>query len=84
MILKQAHFAYVNHAWNQPVQSNEGKVSCSRKQWEPLMGLELTPDRHPPIASQTRDPLGQANPVPCKVINKYPGPNFIIKDLPSV
>ena len=27
---------------NQPVLSNEGKVSCSRKQWEPLMGLELT------------------------------------------
>ena len=23
---------------NQPVLSNEGKGSCSRKQWEPLMG----------------------------------------------
>jgi len=33
-IVKQAIFANVNHAricsWNQPVLSNEGKVSCSR------------------------------------------------------
>ena len=27
-----------------PVLSNEGKVSCSRKQWEPLIGLELATD----------------------------------------
>ena len=57
-IVKQAFFAYVNQAWirswNQPVLSNEGKVSCSRKQRKPLTGLELTTDRHPPITSQTR------------------------------
>ena len=44
-------FVYVIHArirsWNQPVLSNEGKVSCSRKQQGPLLGLELTTDRHP-------------------------------------
>ena len=43
--MKHATFAYVNHArirsWNQPVPSNEGQVSCSSKQQEPLMGLEL-------------------------------------------
>jgi len=42
-IVKQAMFAYVNHAqirsWNQPVLSNEGKVSCPRKQRGPLLGL---------------------------------------------
>jgi len=27
---------------NQPVLSNKGKVSCSRKQLGPLMGLEPT------------------------------------------
>ena len=54
-------FAYVDHArissWNQPVLSNEGKVSCSRKQQGPLLGLELTTDKHPPTTSQTRYPL---------------------------
>ena len=54
-------YASVNHArirsWNQPVLSNESKVSCSRKQREPLMGLKLTTDRYPPIMSQTRYPL---------------------------
>jgi len=43
--MKQAIFAYVNHtrncSWNQPVPSNKGEVSCSRKQREPLMGLKL-------------------------------------------
>ena len=29
-------------SWNQPVLSNKGKVSCSRKQRGPLMGLEPT------------------------------------------
>ena len=29
------------------------RVSCVRKQREPLMGLELTTARHPPIMSQT-------------------------------
>ena len=36
--------------------SHESKVSCSRKQQEPLMGLELTNERHPPITSQRRYP----------------------------
>jgi len=65
--VKQAISAYVNHARirscnqpvlgneNQPVLGNEGKVSCSRKQWEPLMGLKLTPDRHPPIISRLNE-----------------------------
>jgi len=39
LIVKQAHFAYVNHtrigSWNQPVLSNEG---CSRKPREPWLG----------------------------------------------
>ena len=39
-IAKQESFAYVNHArihsWNLPVLSNGDKVSCSRKQREPL------------------------------------------------
>jgi len=43
--VKQAIFAYVNHArihsWNQTVLNNECKVSCSRKQQELLMGLKL-------------------------------------------
>ena len=50
LVVKQAMFAYVNyawsHSWNQPVLSNESKVSCSRKQREPLLGLKLTTDRH--------------------------------------
>ena len=57
-------FAYVNHArirsWNQPVLSKEGKVSCSRKERGPLLGLELTSDRHPPTTSQTRYPMRHA------------------------
>ena len=56
MVVKQALLAYVNHvwihSWNQPVLSNEGEVSSSRKQWEPLMGLKFTTDRHPVISSQ--------------------------------
>jgi len=55
--VKQAIFAYVNHArirsWNQPVLNNVSKVSCSRKQWEPLTELKLTTDRLPSIKSQT-------------------------------
>ena len=51
--MKQTLFAYVNHArirsWNQPILSNEGNVSCSRKQREPLMGLELMTDKQPQI-----------------------------------
>ena len=62
--MKQEPIAYVNHArirsWNQPVLSSEGKVSCSRKQREPLMGLELMNDGYPPITSQTRYPLSPA------------------------
>ena len=31
----------VDHvAWTEPMLSIEVKVSCSRKQWEPLMGFE--------------------------------------------
>ena len=33
-------------SWDQAVLSNEGMVSCSRKQLEPLMELELMTDRH--------------------------------------
>ena len=48
-IMKQALFAYVNHiwicSWNQPVLSNEGKVSCSKKQWEILMGFKCKTDQ---------------------------------------
>ena len=49
-IVKPAMFAYVNQtrisSWNQPVLSNEGKVSFTKKQWDLLLGLELTTDRH--------------------------------------
>jgi len=41
-------------SWSQTVLSIKGKVSCSREQWEPLMGLEFTTGRYPPITSQTR------------------------------
>jgi len=51
--VKQARFAYVNHArsrsWNQQELSSEGKVSCSMKQREPLVRYLLrhaTPLRH--------------------------------------
>ena len=58
LIVKQGLFANVDKAricsWNKPVLSNEGKVSCSRKQREPLMGFELMTDRHPWIMSQMR------------------------------
>ena len=61
LIVKHAIFAYVNHdsmrSWNQPVLRNDGKVSCSRKQRVPLMGLEMTTDKHPLITSQKRYPL---------------------------
>jgi len=44
-----SNFADVNYSkvcpCNQPVLSNESKVSCSRKQWEPLMGFKLRTDR---------------------------------------
>ena len=33
-------------SWNQPVLSNESKVSCSRKEQEPSIELEMTTDRH--------------------------------------
>ena len=33
------------YSWNQPVLSNVGKVSCSRKHWEPLMVFKLMTDR---------------------------------------
>ena len=47
--VKPAIFLYINHAQigflNQPVLSNEGKASCYKKQWEPMVGFELTTDR---------------------------------------
>ena len=70
-IVKQAIFAYVNYArirsWDQAVWSNEGKVSCSRKQREAFMRLELPTDRHPTIrvrsathcATKARFPIRQ-------------------------
>ena len=42
------------HSWNQPVLSNEGKVSCSSKQLGSLMRFKLTTDR---IMSQTLYPV---------------------------
>ena len=57
-------FAYVKQtqirSWNQPVLSNESKVSCSRKQRGLLMGLELTTNRYPLITSQTCYPMRHA------------------------
>ena len=48
-ILKQALFTNVNpsriRSWNQPVLSNDGKMSCPEKQREPLLGFEPTTDR---------------------------------------
>ena len=59
--VKQAMFAYVNQVWNcywnQSVLSNEVKVSCSRNQREPCLGLKLTTDRHQPTTSQPCYPL---------------------------
>ena len=37
----------LTHSWNQPVLSNEGEVSCSRKQREPWNGIYLMTERHP-------------------------------------
>ena len=58
-IVQQAMFAYVNRArirsWNQPVLSNEGEVSCSRKRGL-LLGLELKTDRHPDYESDCATP----------------------------
>ena len=51
-------FAYINHAricsGNHPVLSDEHKVFCSKKQWKPLVGLEITTDRYQQTTSQTR------------------------------
>ena len=59
-LIVKTFFAYINHApicsWNQPVLSNECKVSSSRKQREPLMGFKLTTER----LSQTLDQLRHA------------------------
>jgi len=47
---------HLNHSpissWKQPILSNEGKVSCTRKQLEPFTGIKFTLKQHPPI-SQT-------------------------------
>ena len=57
--MKQAIFAYVNHArihsWNKPVLSNEGSFLL-KETTGAFDGLELMTDRHPPITSQTRYP----------------------------
>ena len=50
---------YLNHgssAVNQHKNTNDGDVSCSRKQ----QVYNLTPDWHPPIKGQTPSPLGHA------------------------
>ena len=51
LIVKQALFTYINLAWiwsslprNQPVLSNKGKVSCSRKQHVPKIHSAQTHD----------------------------------------
>ena len=58
--------AYVNQAvissWNQPVLSNEGRVSYSQKHYEPLMGFKLTPDLHKKITCQMCIPIGNTAP----------------------
>ena len=51
------HYIYFPILILEQVLSNEGKVSCWRKQQEALMDLELTTDRHSSITSQTRYPL---------------------------
>jgi len=38
-------------SWNQPVLSNEGKLYMLKNPTEPLIGLELTTDRHQPNTS---------------------------------
>ena len=54
--------AYVNH--DRIRSCNQCKVSCSRKQREPLLGFELPTDRHQATTNQTRDTLRHA-------VNKY-------------
>jgi len=67
--VKQALFAYVNDTliryWNQPVLNNEGKVSCSRKQRQPLMWLELMIDEHLTFMSQTCNSLRHTRVIIC-------------------
>ena len=70
--MKQAIIGYVNHAQirscNQPVPSNEAKVSCSRKQRMSLVGPELKTVRHPPITCQMRYPLRHAVIMLCRCL----------------
>ena len=49
-------------SWNQPVLSNNENISCSRKQREPLMGLEPTTS-----TSQTCNPLRHIVQNTCQV-----------------
>jgi len=41
---ESSNFPYVNHtqicSWHQPVLSNAGEISCTRKQAEPLIELK--------------------------------------------
>jgi len=70
--VKQANFTFVNHArirsWNQPVLSNKDKVNCSWKQWEHLIGLELTTDRYPPITKSDALPTAPRRPLKLKLM----------------
>ena len=62
--VKQVFLAYVNyscvHFWNQPVLSNEGKISCSMNQQKHLMGIEFT---HGRLGVQMRYPLCHTTPL---------------------
>ena len=57
-----------NPFWNQPVLSNMGKVSCSRKQWGPLMGLEPTT----PLNESDVHPTAPRRESPTKVHEQFP------------
>ena len=47
----------LNNTWNslliQPVLSNNGKA-CSKNQWDPLMGFELTSNRYSQVILSQR------------------------------
>ena len=66
------------HSCNQPVLSNEGKVSCPRKQWDPLMGLIINslPGIYfnhwgwPWVRNMHRSVTCTCRKTSCKMINK--------------
>ena len=51
-------------SWNQLVLSNDSKVPCLTKQWEPLIGFKLTIVRHPLIVSQDALTTAPCNTTP--------------------